>query len=213
MALSDPFDFLPDFAAIGWVTSFDLMYRQEQSRTAGGRTLVKDLGSPLWQLKAQSKPLRPNELDKWRARLAAMENGFATFYGYSLSRTYPIAYPKGSWPTGGAFSGTTATLSSVNANRKAGRVDDLPAGFKLSVGDYISVEGDLHQVMEDATASGAGLTPEFEVRPHFWPGVSSGAVSVFRPSCIMAIVPGSISSDAGLNGWGSVAFQALEARE
>jgi hypothetical protein len=28
----------------------------------------------------------------------------------------------------------------------------------------------------------------------------------------MAVVPGSVSSDAGLNGWGSLSFQAIEAR-
>lgn len=210
MALSQPLDLLSDFP--GWVTSFDLMWRQEQSRTAGGRTIVKDLGSPVWQLKAQSKQLKPNELDYWRARLNALENGLAMFRGYSLSRTYPIAYPKGSWPTGGSFSGTAAALNSVNANRKAIRVGSLPAAFVLSVGDYLAIGNDLHQVMESATASGAGLTPEFEVRPHLWPGVSSGVVSVFKPSCIMAVVPGSISSDASLNGWGSVSFQAMEAR-
>lgn len=210
MALSQPFDLLSDFP--GWVTSFDLMWRQEQSRTAGGKTIVKDLGSPLWQLKAQSKQLKPNELDYWRARLNAMENGLSTFRGYSLSRTYPIAYPKGSWPTGGSFSGTAAALNSVNANRKAIRVGSLPAAFVLSVGDYLAIGNDLHQVMESATASGGGLTSEFEVRPHLWPGVSSGVASVFKPSCIMAIVPGSISSDASLNGWGSVSFQAMEAR-
>jgi hypothetical protein len=28
----------------------------------------------------------------------------------------------------------------------------------------------------------------------------------------MAIVPGSLSTDASLNGWGTVSFQAIEAR-
>lgn len=211
MSLSAPFNLLADFP--GWTVSFDLMYRQEQSRTAGGRTVVKDLGSPLWQLKAQSKQLRPNTLDYWRARLAALENGLQTFYGYPLSRTYPIAYPNGSWPTGGAFSGS-AVLATINANRKAVTLSGLPAAFALSVGDYVSIAGDLHQVMEAATASAGGLTPEFEVRPHIWPSVTAGAAAaVYRPSCIMSIVPGSVASDSDLTGWGSLSFQAIEARE
>lgn len=211
MSLSAPFNLLADFP--GWTVSFDLMYRQEQSRTAGGRTVVKDLGSPLWQLKAQSKQLRPNLLDYWRARLTALGNGLQTFYGYPLSRTYPIAYPNGSWPTGGAFSGL-AVLATINANRKAVTVSGLPAAFVLSVGDYVSVAGNLHQVMEATTASAGGLTPEFEVRPHIWLGVAAGAaVAVYRPSCIMSIVPGSVASDSDLTGWGSVSFQAIEARE
>lgn len=211
MALTtSSFDILSDFP--GWVTSFDLMYRQEQSRTAGGQTVVKDHGSPLWQLKAQSKLLRPNLLDYWRARLTALENGLQTFYGYPLSRTYPILYPNGSWPTGGAFNGATSSLFSVNANNKAIRVGDLPAGFTLKVGDYVSIAGDLHQVMEAAVASGDGLTPEFEVRPRIWPGVSTGVVLVYRPACIMALVPGSLASEASLNGWGTISFQGVEAR-
>lgn len=214
MALVEPFDLLPDFP--GWTTKFELRYRQEQSRTAGGRTIVKDMGSPLWEMTAQSKSLHRRDLDFWRARLDMLEGGKATFWGYPLSRTYPIAHPRGSWPTGGAFSGTTASLSTVNENRKAVRIGGLPAGFRFSIGDMISIAGDLHRVMEPALAGVGGVTPEFEIRPHLWPNVEIGSpppvVSVYRPSCLMAIVPGSISSDAGLDGRGSIVFQAIEAR-
>ncbi|WP_375414622.1 hypothetical protein [uncultured Bradyrhizobium sp.] len=211
MALSQPFDLFGDFP--GWITSFDLKWRQEQSTQASGRIIVKDLGTPLWTLKAQSKQLSPNTLDYWRARLNAMENGLSTFYGYSLSRTFPIKYPNRSWPTGSSFSGTTAAVSAININRKAIAVASLPAGYVISIGDYVKIGAtDLHQAMESATANGGGVTPQFEVRPHIWPGVSGGAVSVRKPSCIMAIVPGSLSSEAGLNGWGSISFSAIEAR-
>lgn len=216
MSLSEPFDLLADFP--GWTTAFEPMWRQEQSRTASGKTYVKDLGSPLWTLTAQSRQLKINELDYWRARLNAMENGLATFLGYSMSRCYPIEYPRGTWPTGNAFDGVSATLASVNENRKAVTVSGLPAGFTFSIGDYVQVGTDLHQVMEPATADGTGETPEFEVRPHIWPGVEGGespaiAVSVKRPACFMAIVPGSISSTADPQiGEGTVSFQAVEAR-
>lgn len=216
MALgSEPFDLLTGFP--GWTTSFDLAARQEQSRSASGVTYVKDLGPPLWTMKAQSKLLTPNVLDYWRARFKALEGGLYTFLAYPLSRKYPISYPNGSWPTGGGFSGTSAVLSSVNVNRKAVRVGSLPVGFVFKVGDYISIANDLHQVMEDSTADGSGLTPEFEVRPHIWPDVAGGGspathVSVLAPSCVMALVPGSISTDSSLNGRGSIAFQGIEVR-
>lgn len=216
MSLSEPFDLLADFP--GWTTEFEPAWRQEQSRTAGGKTYVKDLGSPLWTLTAQSRQLSINELDYWRARLNAMENGLATFYGYSMSRCYPIKYPRGTWPTGGAFDGE-ATLASVGSNRKSVSIGDLPSAFMLSVGDYIQIgDGDLHQVMEAAVSDNDGETAEFEVRPHIWPGVDGGSspplsVSVRRPSCLMAIVPGSIQTSADpQTGWGAVSFQAVEAR-
>lgn len=217
MALTEPFDLLADFP--GWTTEFDLVWRQEQSRVASGRTYVKDLGSPLWRLSVQSRPLTINELDYWRARINAMENGLKTFYGRSMSRCFPIMYPNGSWPTGAAFDGVSATLATINANRKAVSLGDLPTGFVLSVGDHIAIGNDLHQVMETATADGSGDTGEFEVRPHIWPNVEAGSsppppnVSVKQPSCLMAIVPGSISSTADAQtGWGAVSFQAIEAR-
>lgn len=220
MALPDILDPLADFP--GWTTSFELLWRQEQSRTAGGVTLVKDFGSPLWQGAWQSKSLSPNELDAWRARLDALENGMKTFKGYPLSRCYPIAYPKGAWPTGGSFNGRTATVYAVGAGNKSLRVDLLPAGFQLRVGDMLQVTHgasptryDLYRVQEAATAIAGGITPEFEVRPHLWPGVAvDNLVSIYRPFCLMAIVPGSIASQADpQTGRGTVSFQAIEARD
>lgn len=96
MAITFPYDILATFP--GWSVEFDLLWRQEQSRTAGGQTIVKDMGSPLWQATYQSRSMRPNELDSWRARFKLLENGLNQFYGRPTSRCYPIAYPNGSWP-------------------------------------------------------------------------------------------------------------------
>ena len=249
MSITYPVNLLPGFP--GWTTGFSLHWRQEQSTQASGRVLVKDMGSPLWTLRATTKQLSPNQLDQWRARLTALENGLQTFWAYPMSRCFPQAYPNGSWYTGAGFAGT-ATLASISPNRKAISLSGLPNAFVLSVGDYLSIAGDLHQVMEAATADGAAPLPpvntalpvisgttqvgqsltvtdgtwsgaltaegraatiQFEVRPHIWPARTVGAaVSVKQPACLMAIVPGSISSDAQINGWGSVSFSAMEAR-
>jgi hypothetical protein len=211
MAITYPINLLPGFP--GWTSGFSLRWRQEQSTLASGRVLVKDMGSPLWTLRASTKPLSPNNLDAWRARLNQLENGLQTFWGYPMSRCFPIAYPNGSWPTGGAFNGS-AVLSSINPNRKAIVLQALPAGFKLSTGDYLSIAGDLHQVMESAIANGSGITGEFEIRPHLWPAVTAPTPGVLlkQPACQMAIVPGSVASDAQSGGWGSISFSAMEAR-
>lgn len=212
MALSEPYDILVDWP--GWVTVFELGYRQEQSRTLGGRTYVKDLGQPLWRLTAVSRPLQPNRLDHWRARLNALENGLATFKGSKLSRTFPIRYPNGTWPTGGSFSGASAAVHTIGSNSKSLRIKQLPAGFVLSVGDMIQIGANsLHEVMEAGAADVGGTTPFIEVRPHFWQGTAvNDLVSVKRPHCTMALVPGSISSEADVTGYGSISFQAVEAR-
>ena len=271
MSITYPIDLLPTFP--GWTIGFSLRYRQEQSTQASGRVIVKDMGAPLWTLRAMSKMLSPNRLDQWRAELNKLENGLQTFKAYPMSRCYPQAYPNGSWYTGAGFGGIAA-LASIHTNRKAISLSGLPAGFVLSVGDYISIGGDLHQVMEAATADGTptlpepvntvlpvvsgtpevgqtltvtngtwsgnppmtfsyqwvrtlateladetssaqprGTTAQFEVRPHIWPARTVGtAVSLKQPNCQMAIVPGSITSEAQLNGWGSISFSAMEAR-
>jgi hypothetical protein len=212
VAISYPMDLLAEFP--GWTPDFELFWRREQSRTAGGRTIVKDFGGPLWRLSAVSRTLRINELDEWRARLDALEDGLQTFRGYSMSRCYPIAHPNGAWPTGGAFSGA-GTIGSVGANRKAVSLSGFPEGFQLSVGDMLRIgDQDLHRVMEARTVTSLGNTSLLEIRPHLWPGVAAGApVSVLRPYCLMAIEPGSIVSPADPStGRGSISFKAIEAR-
>lgn len=217
MAISYPRDLLAELP--GWTTTFELMSRDEYSRTAGGVTYAKNMGSPLWRMAVQSISLRPNALDMWRARLDTMENGLKLFKGYSLSRCYPIAYPNGSWPTGGSFSGETAEVVSIGVNNISLSVGDLPAGFVLSEGDLIQIttatgRKDVHRVVEARTADGTGLAATFEVRPALWQGVAVGnAVSVKRPWVPMMIVPGSVSTQAELaTGRGTISFEAVEAR-
>lgn len=183
----------------GWSTQFEIAWRQEVSRAAGGRTYVKDLGDPLWTATYQSRSLTINELDYWRAKLDAMENGAGTFYGRALSRCRPILHP-------GSATLPSGTLSGINADRKTLTITGL-TGITLSVGDMLQVgASDLHRVVA-ASAS-------VEVRPHLWPGVTTGAaVVISKPACVMMILPGSIQTQAAPDtGDGVVTFQAVEAR-
>lgn len=198
MAISYPFDLLDGF--MGHSVDFDLMWRQEQSRQASGRTIVKDMGSPLWRASYQSAPKLADELDRWRARVHAMENGLKTFKGYPISRLRPINRP-------GSSALPSGTVSSIGADRKTIALSGFSA-LTLQVGDMVRIGArDLHQIID--VAGGA-----FEVRPYIWPGVTPGVTaSVDKPYCIMAIVPGSVSSTADMkSGIGSVSFQAIEAR-
>ncbi|PWJ75293.1 hypothetical protein C7441_12176 [Pseudaminobacter salicylatoxidans] len=209
MTISYPFDLLAGFP--GWSTEFDLLWRQEQSRQANGVTRVKDFGSPLWRGTFQSRSMRPNELDEWRARLDAMENGLQQFRARSLSRCYPMAYPNGT----GMGTVSAAAINTINANRKSITVKGLPAGFQWRVGDMLQIgTRNLHRIQEAAAAGGTGVTGAFEIRPPLWPETAvNDPVTVVRPSCLMTVVPGSVSSTADLQtGRGSISFQALESR-
>lgn len=198
MAITYPLDLLADFK--GHSVEFDLLWRQEQSRQANGRTIVKDMGSPLWRASYQSAPMYADDLDRWRARLAAMENGLKTFLGRNIARLRPIAHPGSSVLPAG-------TINTIGTGRKTVTLAGLSA-VTLQAGDMICVASkDLHQIVDVA----GGI---YEVRPHIWPGVTTGAaVSVTKPHCIMAIVPGSVTSTADMaSGIGAVSFQAIEAR-
>lgn len=208
-----PRDILSTFP--GWSTKFELAYRQERSRTAGGSTIAKDFGSPIWKAHFQTKVLRPNELDKWRAILAGFDGGIQSFLGYNLARSWPIAYPSGSWPTGVAFNGKTATIAFAYTDRKRIDISNLPPGFVLKTGDQIQIgTTDLHWVQNDVTADGSGLAGQVELRPHLWPAAAAGnLVSVRQPHCIMAIDPDSLSADGDPEtGHGPISFDAWEVR-
>lgn len=232
LAITYPLDLLDNLP--GWSTDFNLLYRQEQSRHASGRTRVKDYGTPIWTATYVSKNLSPNTLDYWRARLNLLENGLNTFKGYPKSRCWPIAHPNGllvepenwvlqngAWNDGGLWltgipwnsnSLGSATVNSVNSNNKALSIKDAPY-LTLKTGDYISINERLHQVMEDVDPSLTGTTVEFEVRPHLSISTAVNDPVLFhKPYCLMTLVPGSANASSGLNGRGSISFQAIEAR-
>lgn len=207
MAVTFPLDLLSDLTDIGWSTEFELLYRQEQSRHASGRIRVKDFGTPIWTAAYTTKNLSPNELDFWKARLSLLENGLNTFYAYPMSRCWPINHPNGI-----DLVTTVANVATLNVNNKALSVKNI-FDLSLSVGDYISVNNRLYQVMENVTTGSIGTSTQFEVRPHF--NVNNIAVNdvvrIYQPLCVMTLVPGSMSFGSGLNGRGSVSFRAIEA--
>lgn len=232
MAITYPLDLLDNLP--GWSTDFNLLYRQEQSRHASGRTRVKDYGTPIWQATYTTKNLSPNTLDFWRAKLNSLENGLQTFRGYPKSRCWPIAHPEGIltepenwvldsgfwddsglWLTGIPWNSNTLSSGSINSlgsDNKSLSLKDVPF-LKLSAGDYISINERLHQVMEDIEPSPSGVTQTFEVRPHFSVNTAVDDTVIFnKPYCLMTLVPNSVSASSGLNGRGSVSFQAMEAR-
>lgn len=201
MALIEPLDLLDDFP--GWSTDFVLMARQEQSRHASGRTRVKDFGQPLWQASWSSRPLSPNKLDEWRARIEQAMVSQMTFKAWQSSRCRPIAHPgAGALPSG--------EVSSIGDDDKTVRLADL-VGIQLSVGDMLRIGTGLYRVQEPATGN---PTPLFTVAPHLWPGTAVGqGVVILKPWCLMTVDPRSLSSSADPGtGRGSISFSATEAR-
>lgn len=171
--------------------TFQPVPRQELSRQANGRTIGKDFGSAAWMVSYTTAPLTTTDALTFESLLDTLDGVTNTFEAFDLRRPFPLAYPTGAFTDSGQ-------LNSVNANNKALSLKLLPAGYLVSVGDYLSftygTSRALHRVMEAVTANGSGLTTEFEVRPHIRPGWAlSTAVALKAPRGLFVLVPGSVT--------------------
>lgn len=160
----------------------------------------------IWVGEWRTKRLRPNETDKWRSILGALENKDATFQGYSLSRCRPIMHPDR--PGALALPGGPFTINVVGGDNASFTLSGA-TGLKLRQGDMLQVRGaDLYRV-DNSSDSGASVS----VTPQLWPGTATTqAVSVLRPWCEMTIVPGSVQTPSSDDGWTVISFQGVEAR-
>lgn len=165
------------------------LWRQEISRTAGGVTLVKDLGPLLWQVSYVTQPLLHDDAGKVEADLLSLENGGQLFLGYDPARPFP-ASDKASLLTG-------VTVHSIRADRLALRLTGLPAAFVTTKGDWISIDDGtnrhLLRAVETTTAAGTGLSAWFEVRPGLRPSIVAGQPVTLRYAPALFMVdPGSV---------------------
>lgn len=187
-----------------------LLSRQEMSRQGSGRTIGKDFGSALWLVNYTTKPLPNDDASDFEAVLDSLDGVIQTFEAIDLRRTMPRQYPDGT----GANNGV---LASVNANNKALALSGLVAGQIVSRGDYLSftygTARALHRAVETVTANGAGVTAQFEVRPHIRPGWTLSpvtAVTLKNPRGIFALVPGSVSARPNGALHTVISFQAIQ---
>jgi hypothetical protein len=188
LALADLADLLP-IAAVAWTEA-----RQEAVSALGsGEWLTHELGPPLHEAEVRTARLPHARAEQLRARLRAVDGG-ARFYLSNPTMLYPQADP------GGTILGSASVvIASINANRRALTLSGLPAGYVITMGDYLHVDYGtpsrraLLQAAEAATANGSGVTAEFEVRPQLRPGITAGlAVTLKKPAAKVKIVPGSL---------------------
>jgi hypothetical protein len=188
LARADLADLLP-VAAVAWNEA-----RQDATSVLGsGEWLTHELGPPLHEAEVRTARLPHARAEQLRARLRAADGG-AHFYLSNPTMLYPQADP------GGAILGSASVvIASIHANRTALALSGLPAGYVITMGDYMHVDYGtssrraLVQAAEGATANGSGVTAEFEVRPQLRPGITAGlAVALKKPAAKVKIVPGSL---------------------
>lgn len=153
------------------------MWRQEVSRTAGGVTLVKEMGPLLWKVSYLTIPMPRMKAGEVEADLLALENGALTFKGYDPARPFPAA-----------TSATSASVSGIGGDRRS---LSLSGAGTITKGDWISIAagGNLHLVQAVSTGTGS-----IQVRPGLRPEISTGATATLRyASANFAVDPGSVT--------------------
>ena len=217
MALTSPL-LHADFADRLRVLSFRwaLQRAQQMSGTGGGDLIKAEVGEPKWTAEVTCAPLTRDQANDIQATFEYLETAGASFYLYNRLRPYPA-----NDPTGGGIVSSTVTVASISGN-KAVALTGLPASYVLSRGDFLTVtygsapiRRALLRVMETVTASGAGVSPQFEVQPFLRTGIAVGqAVDLTKPYCRMTLVPGSYDPGTGdVDGMvRGMAFRCIETR-
>lgn len=194
--------------AVKWLEcNFDPQRPRATDRMEGRRTEGQTVGTPWWAATYKTGWLQEAEMGALDAFMMQAGDDGETFLGYDIFRPRPILMDakvplSGTKAGGGTFNGT-ATLNSITNSRTV-VVGGLPAGFKLSAGDYIEFRmsallRSLHRIMAAATANSSGvvtLSIKYGLdTQHF---TTAAVVNFEKAACIMQIDPGSYS---GTKSW------------
>lgn len=186
----------------------------ETSGTGRGEVITAVVAWPRWRAALTLAPARHGEAAQLRALFEAI-GAAGKFDLYDHALPWPQADP------GGVLLGAaTPTISAIGADNHSLRVTGLPAGYVLTAGDALAISYGSSpvrrtrlRVCETVAASGAGMTPAFEVRPPLRPGVYIGqAVTLVKPAARMMLEPGSYDpGEWAAEIAGGASFTAIEA--
>lgn len=168
----------------------------ELSGLGSGDVLAAQLAPARWVAKVTLATMYHGEAAQAQALIETLDPT-ASFFLYAPQLPYPQSDPDGS-----ILGAAELTIQTVGGNNRSLRVEGFPAGYTLTVGDFLAfdygsspVRRAFHRICETVSASGGiGLTPLFEVRPHLRPGVTTGpVVTIIKPAAKVFIVPESFS--------------------
>jgi hypothetical protein len=197
-------------------TAFTLLQYKLTSGTSIGDMLTARLAVSRWQAEVSFGSMRTSRSSDIQALCEVLEERGGQFNLFNKRRPYPKEDPKGV-----LLGARSPGIHEIGVASNTLRVNDLPSGYVLSVGDMLSVVYSanpvrvaLYRVCERVVAAGNGITPAFEVAPFLRAGMAVGnAVTLKRPVARMQIMPGSFTPGQAvgntINGMG---FTALETR-
>ncbi len=187
--MANPRTDLFDLCTIADATFWPL-YRQELSRSAGGRTQAKDFGTPLWRASFTTAPARVADAAAIEAGLISLNGSVGSFLAHDVRRPYPQAHATG------AFTDTARLGGFFASDAFLVTLSGMAEGFTLKPGDYFGFQygpngnRSLHMVMEGDAFDFLGVAT-VRVFPAIPPGAAlNDAVTFKRPACEMILDPG-----------------------
>lgn len=179
------------------IRSFDLTLGGglQHMATGGGEVIASATGQRLWQGDVELVP--GYDHGEVEGLLRILQGPGCSFLIEAHKRPCPLQDPNG-----GILGGASPVIASLPSGGRSLTLSGLPAGYRLSPGDFLSwtrdtpVRHELAEVLTAAVADGSGVVPEFDVSPGVRPGVVVGAaVTLVRPVFRAVIVPGSVKAE------------------
>lgn len=172
--------------------SFRPQHPQQISQLGDGTILKGSLGASLWTGKITLASAVHADSVEMEAMLALLDYPGASFLAHDPRSNGPKLDNLGT-----ILGASTPVISTLDTNNCELAIKGLPAGYQLSKGDLIGfqygsspVRFALHRLVESATASGAGVTPSFEVIPRIRPGaLVDTPVTLKKPPCKAVLLP------------------------
>ncbi len=173
---------------------FDIKRNDELSGSGDGRLWQAELAPPLWTAEVALRTDFNDAAKQIAAIIRKLNGSQEAFFLFDPISKYP-QYD----PTGSILGASTVTISSIISGRNSLALTGLPAGYRITVGDKMSIAYSSSptryaflEASETITANGSGVTGQIEVFPHVPVGISAAAaVTLKKPACKMILMPGS----------------------
>ncbi len=184
-------------------STFDLTESLETNETGDGEYFTGDYGPRLWDGALTIRAETPDQADRLVARAELLRSAGATFFVSRKRRIGPIADRNGT-----ALGTATPVISALATNNQEIDVSGLPPLYALREGDMLSftylsnpTRYALHRVISDKTANATGNLYNLQLSPLIRPGAAiNTGVTLIRPFCKAAIVPGSFEPQRSVSG-------------
>lgn len=188
MALADiyPLTFLSDLLAPIGDCQLNLRRLDEQSGSGDGRIWTARLAGPLWEVSLSLSPRRREAAAEVNAKIRALDGVRRQF----------LFEDKGYSPASGGTPGASVKIASINADRTAIALNSLPASYRVTAGDRLSIGWStgryfFAEFAETVTANGSGVTAQIAIMPYLPQSIATGAaVELSRPRLKVIVPPG-----------------------